>query len=92
MEEIDFRMLYELQDQVLEAVFSADTTFYLTGGTCLHRFYFSERYSVYLVFLPMTLHYSGKTLDICSRGWIRSNSLALFLGKQGTGTPALVFC
>ncbi|EFI36227.1 protein of unknown function DUF1814 [Desulfonatronospira thiodismutans ASO3-1] len=50
MEEIDFKQLYELQDQVLEAVFLVDTTFYLTGGTCLHRFYFSERYSVDLDF------------------------------------------
>jgi len=31
MEEIDFKQLYELQDQVLEAVFSVDTICYLAG-------------------------------------------------------------
>lgn len=43
---IDFKKLYRLQDQVLESVFSIETGFYLTGGTCLHRFYFESRHSV----------------------------------------------
>ncbi len=68
MEEIDFRMLYELQDQVLEAVFSADTTFYLTGGTCLHRFYYSERYSVDLdLFSNETALFREDVRDLLSR-------------------------
>jgi predicted nucleotidyltransferase component of viral defense system len=46
MEEIDIRPLYLLQDRVLKSVFSLDTGFYLTGGTCLHRFYHEDRYSV----------------------------------------------
>ncbi len=46
MEKIDFTVLYALQDRVLEAIFSEPSGFYLTGGTCLHRFYHEERYSV----------------------------------------------
>ncbi len=46
MEKIDFKSLYLMQDRVLKLVFSLDTEFYLTGGTCLHRFYQEDRYSV----------------------------------------------
>jgi predicted nucleotidyltransferase component of viral defense system len=42
---IDYKHLYQLQDKVLEIVYSKPSEFYLTGGTCLHRFYFEERYS-----------------------------------------------
>jgi len=40
-----YRDLYNLQDGVLKAVFSVETEFYLTGGTCLSRFYKAKRYS-----------------------------------------------
>lgn len=46
MAEMNFKALYGLQDKVLQAVFSKEINFYLTGGTCLHRFYYPERYSV----------------------------------------------
>ncbi len=46
MGDIDFRKLYMLQDRALDVIFTDETGFYLTGGTCLHRFYFEERYSV----------------------------------------------
>jgi len=42
---IDYNLLYELQDKVLKTIFLEPSEFYLTGGTCLHRFYFAERYS-----------------------------------------------
>ncbi len=42
---MDYEALYSLQDRVLEAVFDDETQFYLTGGTCLHRFHANERYS-----------------------------------------------
>lgn len=45
MEKIDIRKIYALQDRVLATVFSTETSFYLTGGTCLHRFYWETRYS-----------------------------------------------
>jgi len=45
MAKIDFPALYRLQDKVLSIVFSVETGFYLTGGTCLHRFYREQRYS-----------------------------------------------
>jgi predicted nucleotidyltransferase component of viral defense system len=45
METLDFFALYRLQDKVLAAVFAAETTLYLTGGTCLHRFYVDRRHS-----------------------------------------------
>ena len=45
MVKIDYPALYRLQDKVLFTVFSVETGFYLTGGTCLHRFYQEQRYS-----------------------------------------------
>ncbi|MDD5401255.1 MAG: nucleotidyl transferase AbiEii/AbiGii toxin family protein [Sulfurimonas sp.] len=47
MDSINFgyQKLYELQDKVLEVVFSVENIFYLTGGTCLSRFYQEKRYS-----------------------------------------------
>ncbi len=45
MEYIDYRKLYVLQDRVLELIFSQEQEFYLTGGTCLSRFYQEKRYS-----------------------------------------------
>lgn len=46
MADIAFASLYALQDRVLECLSSVETGFYVTGGTCLHRFYFPERHSV----------------------------------------------
>lgn len=37
--------LYPLQDKILCAIDSANTPFYLTGGTALSRFYYPYRYS-----------------------------------------------
>ncbi|MCI5150594.1 MAG: hypothetical protein D3916_14620 [Candidatus Electrothrix sp. MAN1_4] len=45
MEYLDYGKLYQLQDEVLDIVFQEETEFYLTGGTCLNRFYFEKRYS-----------------------------------------------
>ena len=43
--DVDYKVLYDLQDRVLEIVSSLDNDFYLTGGTALHRFYYEARYS-----------------------------------------------
>lgn len=45
MEPLDYKKLYLLQDTILPIIFQTDTEFYLTGGTCLNRFYFEKRYS-----------------------------------------------
>ncbi|MBE0513626.1 nucleotidyl transferase AbiEii/AbiGii toxin family protein [Sulfurimonas sp.] len=47
MDSINFgyQKLYELQDKVLDVIFSVENIFYLTGGTCLSRFYQEKRYS-----------------------------------------------
>lgn len=45
MGSIDYKKLYELQDKVLKVVFETEQEFYLTGGTCLSRFYMEKRYS-----------------------------------------------
>ena len=45
MDNIDYKELYELQDKVLEIVFAVEREFYLTGGTCISRFYVEKRYS-----------------------------------------------
>ena len=42
---IDYKRLYALQDKVLTAIFKVENEFYLTGGTCLSRFYQEKRYS-----------------------------------------------
>ena len=41
----EYQQLYELQDRVLHTVFAVEQEFYLTGGTCLSRFYQAKRYS-----------------------------------------------
>jgi len=43
--EIDYKALYHLQDRVMDELFALDNSFYLTGGTALHRFYYNLRYS-----------------------------------------------
>ncbi|MBD3843362.1 MAG: nucleotidyl transferase AbiEii/AbiGii toxin family protein [Campylobacterales bacterium] len=45
MGSIDYTKLYLLQDEVLKVVFDTEHEFYLTGGTCLSRFYVEKRYS-----------------------------------------------
>lgn len=45
MGEIDYSALYRLQDRVLDTVYKSGVSFYVTGGTCLNRFYREERYS-----------------------------------------------
>ncbi|HOK93585.1 MAG TPA: nucleotidyl transferase AbiEii/AbiGii toxin family protein [Spirochaetota bacterium] len=45
MDYLDYNNLYRLQDEVMEVVFSVENIFYLTGGTCLSRFYVEKRLS-----------------------------------------------
>ena len=45
MASIDYIKLYSLQDKVLDIIFKTENIFYLTGGTCLSRFYQEKRYS-----------------------------------------------
>ena len=45
MEDLDYKKLYILQDIILDIIFSVENEFYLTGGTCLSRFYHEKRYS-----------------------------------------------
>ncbi|GAB1431737.1 hypothetical protein MASR2M29_03620 [Spirochaetota bacterium] len=45
MDSLNYRELYLLQDGVLKTVFETEREFYLTGGTCLSRFYVEKRYS-----------------------------------------------
>ncbi len=45
MVQIDYVELYALQDRVLARIFSVASDFYLTGGSCLSRFYQEKRYS-----------------------------------------------
>ena len=42
---IDYKKLYLLQDKVMDVIFEVEREFYLTGGTCLSRFYWEKRYS-----------------------------------------------
>jgi predicted nucleotidyltransferase component of viral defense system len=45
LDQIDFRSLYFKQDIILKTINQCETSFYLTGGTCLNRFYLEKRYS-----------------------------------------------
>jgi len=45
MGSIDYTELYQLQDEILKIIFAHEDMFYLTGGTCLGRFYQEKRYS-----------------------------------------------
>jgi len=45
MGSIDYKKLYKLQDEVLKVIFETENEFYLTGGTCISRFYIEKRYS-----------------------------------------------
>lgn len=42
---IDYKELYRVQDHILELIFAEESIFYLTGGTCINRFYSDKRYS-----------------------------------------------
>lgn len=60
-EEIEFyeNRLYPIQDEVLDLL--DQERFYLTGGTCLSRFYFNHRYSEDLdFFFDGTLYSAGQ--------------------------------
>ena len=45
MDQINFHLLYLKQDKILKVINQSQTGFYLTGGTCLNRFYLEKRYS-----------------------------------------------
>ncbi len=57
MDSLNYKELYTLQDKVLNSLFSVEKEFYLTGGTCLSRFYHEKRYSDDLDFFT---HNSGR--------------------------------
>lgn len=61
--EIDYKKLYLLQDEVLEIVFDLENTFYLTGGTALHRFYYHYRYSDDLDFFSHNDNIFGESVN-----------------------------
>ena len=44
-EPVDYIELYQVQNEVLDLLFSEESIFYLTGGTCINRFYSEKRYS-----------------------------------------------
>jgi predicted nucleotidyltransferase component of viral defense system len=54
MDMLNYSELYALQDKVMSLVFRTENIFYLTGGTCLGRFYVEKRYSDALDFFTNT--------------------------------------
>jgi len=44
-EQVDYKEFYLVQNDVLDILFSEESIFYLTGGTCINRFYSEKRYS-----------------------------------------------
>lgn len=77
---IDYTKLYELQDAVLSVVCSTEGDYYLTGETCLNRFYHEERYSDRLSVMP--------TCDLVSvKSGLKRSIIAFTAG--GTNLPWL---
>ncbi|MBC8400045.1 MAG: nucleotidyl transferase AbiEii/AbiGii toxin family protein [Candidatus Marinimicrobia bacterium] len=65
MAKVDYKELYRLQDEVLREIFMTDHDFYLTGGTCLSRFYHHKRYSLDLGFFNHNNDlYSSQLIEI----------------------------
>ena len=62
MGRIDYVKLYALQDRVLDKIFSFEHDLYLTGGTCLSRFYHGKRYSDDLDFFVNNSNMFGFTI------------------------------
>ena len=62
MGRLDYKRLYALQDRVLDKIFSLKHDFYLTGGTCLSRFYHEKRYSDDLDFFVNNTNTFGFTV------------------------------
>ena len=65
MDCVNYKELYRLQDKVLQIVFKTEKEFYLTGGTCLSRFYFEKRYSDDLDFFAQSsnrFHFAVKNI------------------------------
>ena len=50
MQKKDYKILYNLQDKVLDFINKLNLPFYLTGGTALGRFYLNHRFSIDLDF------------------------------------------
>ncbi len=66
MLEKDYRKLYQTQDKILLALKPVLSSFYLTGGTALGRFYLNHRYSEDLDFFlnkSDTFHSSIKNIE-----------------------------
>jgi len=64
IEEIEFyeTVLYPFQDQIFELI--RDDRFYLSGGTCLSRFYYQHRFSDDLDFFFDGYHHSKEAFEI----------------------------
>jgi len=62
VDNIDYAKLYALQDRALDTLFSFEHDFYLTGGTCLSRFYQAKRYSDDLDFFTNSSNVFGFTI------------------------------
>ncbi|MCK5131939.1 MAG: nucleotidyl transferase AbiEii/AbiGii toxin family protein [Candidatus Sabulitectum sp.] len=60
---INYKQLYALQDKVLSVVFALENSFYLTGGTALHRFYYNARYSDDLDFFTSSDNLFGESIN-----------------------------
>ena len=62
VDKVDYTALYRLQDRALDTIFSCEHDFYLTGGTCLSRFYQAKRYSDDLDFFTNSSNIFGFTI------------------------------
>ena len=82
MGKIDYDSLYKLQDSVLQAIFCEQTEFYLTGGTCLNRFYFKARFSDDLDFFNDRVKRFGEITN--KNGVLLDNPLNILSNKLTT--------
>jgi len=92
METLAYPELFALQDQVLSTVFSVETSFYLTGGTCLHRFHCQRRHSIDLDLFtndPALFRDDVRTVRETLIESQKARSLAFF-GPRGFRAEALI--
>lgn len=76
---LDYKKLYALQDEVFAHVFHVEREFYLTGGTCLSRFYVEKRYSDDLDFFANAsprYSFAVKNIQIALQKYFKTQVLA----------------
>jgi len=77
-----YKRLNEIQDLVISTVSAIDTGFYLTGGTCLHRFYLQKRYSDDLDFFTSDTELYRENVRLTTEGLRKQVALTVIVDTR----------